>query len=426
MRPRGGDDAGDRTQEDDVGLHLTFHSATPAAHAGLVRVHSARLLQLSVVHSVRALSPAESARALVADVDVPNNNKRDNGGEHKEREREEECNGNDNNNGRPICVARILTHVPRARWLARVALHAPRTSSTQWLLRGATAHWPGRHGWVALADTQTAGRGRRGTSWISPSGSLALSVQLEMPLAALSSPSPTAGPASSTNAAGRLVFVQYVAAMAVVRAARALEWCCGDALRVKWPNDVVLAAGSGAGADRRFRKVAGVLCEASVSGRGMYDGGCASDGIGGGRGDSGVDVTVGVGINVTNAAPTACVARAPQEAPVYAREEFAGAFLDAFEDLYDELCGRGFAARLEGQYVNMWVHDGQQVRVGDGEDETGTVMGLAPNGWVRVMRDDWGAVQDLPPDTTSLDMHTGAMMDKDEAVRRKEGGVVKF
>lgn len=90
-------------------------------------------------------------------------------------------------------------------------------------------------GAAVLADSQHAGRGRRGRSWFSPPGAgLYLSVVVR--------PGDAGGPLSFlTLAAG-------VAAAEAVVAATALP------VELKWPNDLVVG--------RPWRKMAGVLCEA--------------------------------------------------------------------------------------------------------------------------------------------------------------------
>ena len=95
------------------------------------------------------------------------------------------------------------------------------------------------HGTVVLAADQTAGRGRRGRSWISAPGNLFMTVLVRPP---------------EGSAVAQLSFVAAVA--------------LGDALppgtdyRFKWPNDLLLDG----------RKLAGILVEA--------DGGAAAVGIG--------------------------------------------------------------------------------------------------------------------------------------------------
>jgi BirA family transcriptional regulator, biotin operon repressor / biotin---[acetyl-CoA-carboxylase] ligase len=87
--------------------------------------------------------------------------------------------------------------------------------------------------WV-VAATQTAGRGRRGRAWASPEGNLYASLLLV-------DPAPTA-------VAPQLAFV---AGLAVRDACAVLAPGLADALKLKWPNDILC---SGA-------KIAGILIE---------------------------------------------------------------------------------------------------------------------------------------------------------------------
>jgi BirA family biotin operon repressor/biotin-[acetyl-CoA-carboxylase] ligase len=90
--------------------------------------------------------------------------------------------------------------------------------------------------WIS-AGTQTAGRGRRGRSWQSPSGNLAATLMLR--------------PGKPAGACAQLSFVTAVAACdALVALAPATEF------QVKWPNDI-LAGG---------RKIAGILLESASQG----------------------------------------------------------------------------------------------------------------------------------------------------------------
>jgi len=92
-------------------------------------------------------------------------------------------------------------------------------------------------GAVVLADEQTAGRGRQGRAWHSPGGrGVWLSVLLR--------------PAHSPQG-GVLAVRVGLAALAAVRDAAPLA-----AVRLRWPNDLVVAD----------RKVGGILCEARWSG----------------------------------------------------------------------------------------------------------------------------------------------------------------
>jgi BirA family transcriptional regulator, biotin operon repressor / biotin---[acetyl-CoA-carboxylase] ligase len=98
---------------------------------------------------------------------------------------------------------------------------------------------PGGDGTVVLAELQTAGRGRRGRSWISPAGmNLTLSVALR--------------PALPASEAWQLGLATALATLEACRTATE-----APRLGLKWPNDVVTADD---------RKVAGLLLETVMTG----------------------------------------------------------------------------------------------------------------------------------------------------------------
>lgn len=90
------------------------------------------------------------------------------------------------------------------------------------------------HGTVILAAEQTAGRGRRGRSWVSPRGNLHCSLLLH--------------PGASPAAAPQLAFVAAIA----LRDALA-ELAPQASFQVKWPNDILCGG----------RKIAGMLLESA-------------------------------------------------------------------------------------------------------------------------------------------------------------------
>ncbi|WP_240759412.1 biotin--[acetyl-CoA-carboxylase] ligase [Lichenicoccus roseus] len=107
-------------------------------------------------------------------------------------------------------------------------------------------------GLAVLARSQTRGRGTRGRGWMSGAGALALSVLLR----------PQEGDAS------RASVWPFVASLAL-HDAFALTPRHRQSLRLKWPNDVMLAdtgeAGSSAATALPARKLAGILIERSPS-----------------------------------------------------------------------------------------------------------------------------------------------------------------
>lgn len=117
---------------------------------------------------------------------------------------------------------------PRPRLIGAVLLRVDRVGSTNDLLRD-LAESGAPEGMVVVAREQSAGRGRRGRAWLSPPGGLWLSLLLRPP-----DPSD-----------GRITLA------AAVGAAEGIRKVCGAAVRVKWPNDLILEGG----------KVGGILVE---------------------------------------------------------------------------------------------------------------------------------------------------------------------
>lgn len=118
--------------------------------------------------------------------------------------------------------------------------------------------------WIA-ARRQSAGRGRRGRGWVTGEGSLAATLLM-------TTPKPPAEAAQ----------LSFVTAFAILDLARA--YVPAELVRLKWPNDVLLAGG----------KLSGVLIES-------------------GRRDGGLWLAIGVGVNLVSAPtgldyPAACLA----------------------------------------------------------------------------------------------------------------------
>jgi BirA family transcriptional regulator, biotin operon repressor / biotin---[acetyl-CoA-carboxylase] ligase len=104
---------------------------------------------------------------------------------------------------------------------------------------------------VAVADEQTAGRGRLDRTWTAPPGA-ALLCSIGFRPAAL-----------AARHAWRL---GAVVSLAMVDAAEDVAGLPEGRLRLKWPNDLVAA-----GDDGELRKVAGVLGESIVGAAGLVD-----------------------------------------------------------------------------------------------------------------------------------------------------------
>jgi biotin--protein ligase len=80
-------------------------------------------------------------------------------------------------------------------------------------------------GFTFTATTQVAGRGRGSNVWVSPAGSLVMSVCMKHPME-LSNSAP-------------VVFIQYLAAIAIVEGIQSYDRGYKDLpVKLKWPNDI--------------------------------------------------------------------------------------------------------------------------------------------------------------------------------------------
>lgn len=250
-------------------------------------------------------------------------------------------------------AARILAALPASTQavLAGLETVAMIDSTNAELLRRPP---PARGIAVLLADSQSAGRGRAGRVWASPPGAnlyLSLSRRYDCALAAL---------APMTLAVG-------------VSVAEALHALGADAVRLKWPNDLVLPA-----ADGGLRKLGGVLVEA-------------------GRDGSGSRAVVGLGLNL----------RMPAEAAVGIDQpwcdlsELLGTRLPPREAVIVAILGRllatldcwerdGLQAHAAG-FAALDALAGRRVRAMLGEDVLdGVADGIDPDGALRLYVDGGG------------------------------------
>jgi BirA family biotin operon repressor/biotin-[acetyl-CoA-carboxylase] ligase len=200
------------------------------------------------------------------------------------------------------------------------------------------------HGATWVAEEQTAGRGRRGHSWVSPPGEgLLFSVLLRLPCPPV-----------------RVPPIALVAGLAVRDAVAAAA--PGASIAIKWPNDVLVAG----------RKVAGILVEAITAGSRVEA------------------VVVGIGINVhTRAFPDDIADRATSVALVASsppdRASILAAVLHALDRDVHVVVARGLGllrARLE-QADALRGH-----RIGNDGGDEGIASGIDDDGRLLVRRDD--------------------------------------
>lgn len=225
--------------------------------------------------------------------------------------------------------------------------------------RGAREGAP--HGAVWLAEAQSRGRGRQGRTWTSPRGeNLLFSVLLR-----LSCPAQRVPPIA-------------LASGLAVRDAVARALGDDDAVRVKWPNDVLVQRPT----DGRLRKVAGVLVESALVGSRVEH------------------VVVGIGINVhtrdlpediAEVATSLALEREARGGEGAAREpldraEILADVLTSLDHDVEHVAHKGLGL-VHARLARHDALDGRSVSV-DGADVAGTACGIDPDGRLLVRRND--------------------------------------
>ncbi len=201
------------------------------------------------------------------------------------------------------------------------------------------------HRRAVLAETQTAGRGRRGRGWLSPPGAgvfASLGWRFDIGLSGLGGLSLIAG----------------------LAAAEAIKRIADFEIGLKWPNDLVVDG----------HKLGGCLVEVS----GPADGPCIA--------------ILGVGINL----------RLPQEqhpdqpwtdlhsqGMAVGRNALAGALIDALATGCEQLGEQGLEA-FSGDWARHDILYGREVEClgGDGQRLTGTADGIDEQGRLRLLTPD--------------------------------------
>lgn len=203
-------------------------------------------------------------------------------------------------------------------------------------------------GTVVVADTQHAGRGRRGRTWLSaPADSLTFSLIWRF--------DPRATALSGLSLAVGVAIVRALASLGV------------EGVGLKWPNDILRRDTAG------WRKLAGVLVELSTDRRG-------------------VAAVIGIGINLAAPAgeldqPAAGLGDAGRPAPD--RHVLLAALLAELAGVLDRFASEGFAAFAD-EWSAQHAFAGEPVRILEDAREllTGTCRGVDGEGALRVERAD--------------------------------------
>ena len=230
------------------------------------------------------------------------------------------------------------------KWAGKTVHFARETdSSNLWIKRLAKEGAP--EGTLALAEFQSAGRGRLGRSWEVPEGtSVMMSILLR--------------PKFEPQYAPTLTLVM---GMAVAKAVKNL----GFDVSIKWPNDVVVS----------HKKICGILTEMGVR-------------------DGKIDYAViGVGINVNiKEFPEEMADKATslylESGKEFDRSQIPGLVMEAFEKYYEKFAATCDLSGLKEEYESILANYNQPVRVLAKEPYEGVARGITDGGELLVEKTD--------------------------------------
>lgn len=202
-------------------------------------------------------------------------------------------------------------------------------------------------GTLVVADKQESGKGRRGRSWVSPSGTgIFMTLMIK--------------PDINPNNASMLTLV---AALAV---AKAITSVTGEEALIKWPNDIVVNG----------KKVCGILTEMNA------------------QFDYINHIVVGIGINVHNESFPEEISQMASSLMIEAggkrfhRAQIIAETMSYFEQYYDTFLKTQDLSALVREYDKLLVNRNKSVRVLDPKEPfDGKAMGITSKG--KLIVDTW-------------------------------------
>lgn len=235
---------------------------------------------------------------------------------------------------------------------------------------------------VFIASHQLQGRGRGSNVWVSPTGCLQVSILLRVPMSALPS--------------SKLVFVQYLFALAVVEACyhESILGSRAHKVRLKWPNDLYLSLGD---AETDKKKIGGILVNTSFTG-------------------GFTNIIIGCGLNVTSPMPLFSLSAVAPDATL-GLEQIAAAILAKFDKMWNVfLEERGSFDSFMSLYLERWLHSDQPVTLTTTNPPTKVrICGITPDhGLLRTLPENAHTLSyiDLQPDGNSFDIMAGLIKSK--------------
>ena len=214
----------------------------------------------------------------------------------------------------------------KTKWLGKELVFLEEVDSTNEECKRRSRKGAGE-GLVVIADSQSAGKGRRGRGWTSDRGTtISMSYLLK--------------PAFSPDIAPMLTLIMAMAA------AEGIERITGIDVRIKWPNDIVING----------KKAVGILTEMTAEPDYIHE------------------VVIGTGINVSveefpEVIKETATSLFLETGKVFSRALIAAEITNSFEIYYEKFKKDGSLSRLINAYNALCVNVGRRVRVLDPKGE---------------------------------------------------------
>ena len=228
-----------------------------------------------------------------------------------------------------------------AKWIGNTIIYEEKMDSTN-IRAKRLGEQNAENGTVVVTQYQTAGRGRRGNTWISPVGNCYFSLLLR--------------PEILAERASMLTLVTALALAKTIRQVTDLE------TMIKWPNDIVVNG----------KKLCGILTESSTDLANIHY------------------VVVGIGINCNQTEFSKEIAEMATSIRLETgievnRSKLLGTFLSMFETYYETFLETEDLSKMLEDYNNLLVNRGREVKIIEKEKERIlTAVGIDENGGLLV------------------------------------------
>lgn len=239
-----------------------------------------------------------------------------------------------------------IRHYLHTKWLARTIFYEKQMDSTN-IKAKQLGEMDAENGSLVITECQTKGRGRRGKTWVSPTGVNCYFTILLRP----------------ELAAQKASMITLVSALSLAKAIK--ECCCLDTV-IKWPNDVVANG----------KKLCGILTESSTDLEYINY------------------VVVGIGVNMNQTDFPAEIKNVASSIRLETgiqvrRAELVGIFLDYFEKDYEKFLLTQDLSVLSEEYNELLVNRGREVRIIEkGKERVLTALGIDESGALLVQNKD--------------------------------------